>query len=196
MSGAAKDVSMLIDYLPSYLFPNDEHEIVDWGVAGISLGGESSWLCLAHGYPCHRQWLITDDRIKWGCDFIGCPSLITHMENRLKESGLPASPPWLPRSLLRVLERDDPGAILRRTGRVPPSLKTKRILVLHGTEDPMVPWSISSELISHLQQQCEGLQIKLYDNWNGGTFLWMARSFHGCSGLNFGHSYLCRSCTI
>jgi hypothetical protein len=48
LSGTAEDVSMLIDYLPSYLFPQDEVDI-EWGVAGVSLGGHSSWLCLAHG---------------------------------------------------------------------------------------------------------------------------------------------------
>jgi hypothetical protein len=49
LSGTANDVSMLIDYLPSYLFPNDEQQIVDWGVAGISLGGHAVWLCLKNG---------------------------------------------------------------------------------------------------------------------------------------------------
>jgi hypothetical protein len=49
LSGGANDVSMLIDYLPSYLFPNDEHKIVECGIAGKSLGGECAWICLAKG---------------------------------------------------------------------------------------------------------------------------------------------------
>ena len=49
LSGTARDVSTLIDYLPSYLFPDDDREIIDWGVAGVSLGGHAVWHCLAHG---------------------------------------------------------------------------------------------------------------------------------------------------
>ena len=49
LCGTAHDVSMLIDYLPSYLFPNDENEIVDWGVCGVSLGGHAVWICLTQG---------------------------------------------------------------------------------------------------------------------------------------------------
>lgn len=48
-AGTAKDVSLLIDFLPSYLFPNGERTVSDWGIAGISLGGHSSWIGLAHG---------------------------------------------------------------------------------------------------------------------------------------------------
>jgi dienelactone hydrolase len=53
LSGTANDVSMLIDFLPSYIFPEDEGRVTDWGVAGVSLGGHATWLCLAHGSPVH-----------------------------------------------------------------------------------------------------------------------------------------------
>jgi len=46
---------MLIDYLPSYLFPTGEYEVVDWGVAGVSLGGHAVWLCLEKGSPGHLR---------------------------------------------------------------------------------------------------------------------------------------------
>lgn len=118
--------------------------------------------------PCKRfiisrMRLTTDERIKWGCDFIGCPSMIDHLENRLTESKLPMGPPWLPRSLVRVLERDDPGMILRSTGEVPPALKTKPILVLHGTDDLVVPWKVSIDFISYLVQQSDLIRVKLYE---------------------------------
>jgi hypothetical protein len=108
------------------------------------------------------MWLTADERIKWGCDFIGCPSMVNHFENRLTESKLSIGPPWLPRSLVRVLERDDPGMILRSTREVPPALKTKSILVLHGTDDPIVPWKVSADFMSHLVQQSDLVQVKLY----------------------------------
>ena len=49
LAGTAKDVSMLIDYLPSFLFPTDEYDITEWGVMGMGLGGHSTWLCLQNG---------------------------------------------------------------------------------------------------------------------------------------------------
>jgi hypothetical protein len=49
LSGTAYDVSMLIDYLPTFLFTKDEHHFIDWGVMGVSLGGHAVWLCLERG---------------------------------------------------------------------------------------------------------------------------------------------------
>lgn len=48
-TGTARDVSFLIDFLPSFLYPNDERTIIEWGVAGISLGGHSTWIGLCTG---------------------------------------------------------------------------------------------------------------------------------------------------
>lgn len=48
-TGTTKDLSFLIDFLPSVLFPNDERVITEYYVMGISLGGHSSWAALAHG---------------------------------------------------------------------------------------------------------------------------------------------------
>ena len=39
--GTQLDTSQLITYLPAYLFPRDEHLIIDHMVLGISLGGHS-----------------------------------------------------------------------------------------------------------------------------------------------------------
>ena len=47
--GAVKDLSFLIDVLPSYIFPHDERTIGEWVLAGFSLGGHATWLGLRHG---------------------------------------------------------------------------------------------------------------------------------------------------
>lgn len=49
VAGTARDVSFVIDFLPSYLFPHDESKIESWGVVGISLGGHSTWIVLSQG---------------------------------------------------------------------------------------------------------------------------------------------------
>jgi hypothetical protein len=38
--GTARDISFLVDFLPSYLFPNGEKVIEKYGVTGFSLGGK------------------------------------------------------------------------------------------------------------------------------------------------------------
>ena len=48
-AGTAQDVSYLIDFLPSYLFPAGERKINQWLVGGKSLGGHSTWIALRHG---------------------------------------------------------------------------------------------------------------------------------------------------
>lgn len=47
--GTASDVSFLIDFLPTYLFPSSEREVYEWMVSGISLGGHSTWIVLRDG---------------------------------------------------------------------------------------------------------------------------------------------------
>lgn len=49
LAGTAQDVSFLIDFLPAYLFPNDERTVSQWLVSGISLGGHASWITLRNG---------------------------------------------------------------------------------------------------------------------------------------------------
>ena len=49
--GTARDISFVIDFLPAYLFPNEERSIAEWAVAGISLGGQTMWLVFKDGAP-------------------------------------------------------------------------------------------------------------------------------------------------
>jgi len=47
--GTARDVSFLIDFLPSFLYPTGRMPIAEWGVAGKSLGGHATWIALVMG---------------------------------------------------------------------------------------------------------------------------------------------------
>lgn len=42
--GTAADVSLLITYISSYVFPTSEHTITNNLVCGVSLGGHSTWV--------------------------------------------------------------------------------------------------------------------------------------------------------
>ena len=105
---------------------------------------------------------MKDERIKWGCSIIGCPSYIDLMEYRLGKAGYSVEPPYLPKSFRRILERDDPGSILRSTKAMPEPLRRKQILVLSGGDDPLVPSNASKAFISVLQEQSNDIQVKTY----------------------------------
>ena len=47
--GTMRDMSFLIDFLPSFLYPTGRMPIVEWGVAGKSLGGHATWIALVMG---------------------------------------------------------------------------------------------------------------------------------------------------
>ena len=49
LAGTAQDVSYLIDFLPSYLFPSNERPIAQWLIGGKSLGGHATWISFTHG---------------------------------------------------------------------------------------------------------------------------------------------------
>lgn len=116
---------------------------------------------------------IIEERLKWGCSVIGCPSYIALMEHRLGESGVPvrAEAPFLPDSFKRVLGRYDPGMINRVKQEIPPQLLQKRILVLSGNDDKLVPWNASKKFINAFQKRLEEVekgQIQLKNNQTPG----------------------------
>jgi Dienelactone hydrolase family len=106
---------------------------------------------------------MEDERIKWACSFIGCPSYIELMEYRLKQQKLPNDEKYLPKTFLTVLERDDPGMILRRTNAIPEPLRKKPILVLAGKEDKLVPWVACEPFIAKLEKENSDLKVIRYD---------------------------------
>jgi Dienelactone hydrolase family len=107
--------------------------------------------------------LMEDERIKWGCSFIGCPSYIELMEYRLKQQKLQNEEKYLPKTFLKVLERDDPGMILRCISLIPEPLRKKPILVLAGKEDKLVPWTACETFIAKLGEENPNLNVIRYD---------------------------------
>lgn len=47
--GTSQDVSFLITFLPAFLFPEGKMRIENVVVAGVSLGGHETYLCLSNG---------------------------------------------------------------------------------------------------------------------------------------------------
>ncbi|KAI0364757.1 alpha/beta-hydrolase [Pilatotrama ljubarskyi] len=140
-TGTANDVSFLIDFLPAYLFPYGEREISQWLVSGISLGGHSTWITLKN-----------DPRVKLGIPIIGCPDYLTLMSARAEQNGIAVGPPHFPESLLAYVRTHDPAAA-PHTADAPAGanpFRGKKVLVLCGREDEIVPWSASEKFVGEL----------------------------------------------
>jgi len=143
-TGTARDVSFLIDFLPSYIFA-DGNQIVDWGVAGISLGGHSTWIALSQ-----------DSRIRTGIPIIGCPDYIALIKQRAEKSSVPFSPPYIPGSLLETIGKFDPASQPYKATDVSNPFLGKKVLILSGQEDTLVPWSASKAFAEGLQVGPDG----------------------------------------
>ncbi|KAI0749921.1 Alpha/Beta hydrolase protein [Daedaleopsis nitida] len=159
-TGTAQDVSFLIDFLPSYLFPNGERVISQWLVSGISLGGHSTWITLK-----------IDPRVKLGIPIIGCPDYLTLIRSRAEQSSIPIGPPYFPDSFMVYLKRNDPAATPHTAADAENPFRGKKILVLCGQEDTLVPWSASKQFVEELDvgEQEGGLKTVVVEPGVGHT---------------------------
>ncbi|KAJ4479955.1 Alpha/Beta hydrolase protein [Lentinula aciculospora] len=139
--GSARDVSFLIDYLPAYLYPESERKISGWGLAGISLGGHSTWATLAR-----------EPRIKVGIPIIGCPDYLLLISERAAKHGisLDSASKYFPESLLSLIREEGPPSTPYLEEGVSNPFFGKNILVLSGGADPLVPWSASEGFVEGL----------------------------------------------
>ena len=176
-AGTAADVSLLLDYLPGYIFPRGSKRVVaDNLVLGISLGGHAVW-----------HVLCNDPRFSTGVSVIGCPDYARLMEDRAR---LSKRETWLegkgkgffgskdfPESLVKSLGRGDPaGVVWGRDGyglgpgdvpsdkdehgvnveKVKVVMKrvfgNKRVLVLSGGSDKLVSYKFSKPFLDWLRK--------------------------------------------
>ncbi|KAK0495303.1 Alpha/Beta hydrolase protein [Armillaria luteobubalina] len=139
-TGTARDVSFLIDFLPAYMFPEQERTIANWGVTGVSLGGHSTWISLSQ-----------EPRLTIGIPIIGCPDYLTLMSARADKFGISLEKSsYLPDSLLALIQRSDPASTPYTSGNSSNPFLGKKILVLSGADDLLVPWSASEPFVNGL----------------------------------------------
>lgn len=91
---------------------------------------------------------LAEPRLSVGIPVIGCPDYLALMRDRANASGLQFGPPILPDSLLEVIERESPVGSLG-TGKSP--YLGKKILVLVGGEDELVPWVFSKPFVERVE---------------------------------------------
>ncbi|KAJ7593558.1 hypothetical protein C8J56DRAFT_931373 [Mycena floridula] len=143
-------------FLPAYLFPQGGRTIEEFGVAGISLGGHSTWIALAQ------------------VPIIGCPDVLKLMTPRAAQYGISplVGSKYLPDSLHQVILRSDPASQPYQAKDSTNPFFGKKILVLSGGSDPLVPWEASQSFVEGLQVGSGVLKVVLEEGMG-----------HSCSPL-------------
>ncbi|KIP01289.1 hypothetical protein PHLGIDRAFT_123485 [Phlebiopsis gigantea 11061_1 CR5-6] len=151
-TGTSKDISYLIDLLPSYLFPSAEAEIVQWSIAGVSLGGHAAWFSLC-----------AEPRITLGVPIIGCPDYLHLISRRAQASGIAFEPPYAPQSFVAHVQQHDPPSTPFTATDASNPFYNKKVLVLSGADDPLVPWESSDAFVRDLHVGPAGVkQVVVY----------------------------------
>jgi len=144
--GTARDVSYLIDFLPTYLFPHGTHSEIEWLIAGVSLGGHVTWLVLRH-----------EPRVKVGIPIIGCADYLKLISGRAAQFNLEVKPPIFPDHLIGLVAKFDPTAAAYQGTNDNPFID-KKILALSGGKDPLVPFEPSREFFENLNVGVKGVK--------------------------------------
>ncbi|KAL5043407.1 hypothetical protein BDW71DRAFT_119833 [Aspergillus fruticulosus] len=178
--GTARDASLLIDYLPTFVFPKTDRQITENLVLGVSLGGHAAWSCILH-----------EPRISVGVVIIGCPDYANVIADRARLSKLPSwedtTPPGaqflgsedFPSTLLDAVRKWDPAGLFLshlelspdaepiRSAPIPEPTESqkaalrplltrclagKKILNLSGGVDKLVPYSKGETFLAWLKQ--------------------------------------------
>ncbi|KAF3199116.1 hypothetical protein TWF192_008542 [Orbilia oligospora] len=158
--GTSQDVSLLIDHVPSYVFPDGDKTVDGWLCAGVSLGGHATWLSL-----------VNEPRVKSGVVIIGCPDFQSVMTHRAWKSKLGSyqedrfiGSPDYPKTLDSTVRRTDPAGIIMRdrpqtesSRLIKERLGGKSILVLSGGADKLVPYDCSKPFLDLLKAEGQSL---------------------------------------
>ncbi|OJJ43357.1 hypothetical protein ASPZODRAFT_136203 [Penicilliopsis zonata CBS 506.65] len=108
--GTARDVSLLIDYLPAFVFPESEKRITEHLVLGVSLGAYAAWSCILH-----------EPRVSAGITIIGCPDYVNIMADRARLSKLASWKGSEPEGSQFLGSKDFPFTLLETVRRLDPA---------------------------------------------------------------------------
>ncbi|EJT50316.1 hypothetical protein A1Q1_00421 [Trichosporon asahii var. asahii CBS 2479] len=138
VQGGVQDYTMVMDFLPSYLWPTDERTVDRWMVSGVSMGGHVMW-----------RILRSDPRVRVGVPIISIPperlgTLLTIASER--------------EGLLGTKEKPHPRGV--REGYAEPTApgayRGKKILCLYGSADAMVPYALGKNKLREIMQENRG----------------------------------------
>ena len=89
----------------------------------------------------------------------GCPDYLSLIIPRAEASSIPVEPPYFPKSFLEFVKTHDPTATPHTADQMDANpFRGKKILVVSGKEDELVPWTASKEFVDTLDVGEEGVK--------------------------------------
>lgn len=104
----------------------------------------------------YSDFLDVDPRITVGIPIIGCPDYMELMKYRANKSGVSLAAPHMPASLFKLIGSIDPASKEYTSTEAGNPFLGKKILVLSGEEDPLVPWVASKKFMDRLEVGAHG----------------------------------------
>lgn len=111
--------------------------------------------------------LSSEPRLKVGIPIIGCPNFTKLISQRAESSGIPFKPPYYPDSLRAYVDANDPAQRSYRAKDGSNPFLGRKILVLSGAKDTLVPWVASVEFVQNLEVGEEGIKRFLLEESAG-----------------------------
>ena len=103
-------------------------------------------------------------------DLEGCPDYFTLISKRAKAHKLPCGPPYIPDALLEHIKRADPAAAPYTARGASNPFWGKKILVLSGKDDKIVPWSAAKGVVEALEVGEHGVKEVIVEPGVGHDF--------------------------
>ena len=129
-----------------------------------------------------------DARISGGVVIIGCPDYVGLMTHRARQSGMGTlQGPHFPASLRQIVEKEDPvGCEYWSLDEAKNPFLGKRVLVICGADDDLVPWSAGAEFVDRLQvgdglkesRVYEGVGHRCNEEMEEDTFMFLSRKWN------------------
>lgn len=101
---------------------------------------------------------ISDPRVQVGIPIIGCPDYLELIEHRAKTSNITFGPPHIPASFIKFVQSFDPASKDYESLDGGNPFLGKKILVLSGADDPLVPWDASARFVDGLEVGPDGVK--------------------------------------
>lgn len=100
----------------------------------------------------------------------GCPDYLTLISKRAKAHKLPVGPPYVPESLLNLIQRVDPAAAPYTAPDSSNPFLGKKVLILAGKDDKTVPWSAGKAFVENLNVGQDGVKEVIIEEGVGHEF--------------------------
>jgi len=98
-----------------------------------------------------------DERVKLGVPIIACPDYLKLMQARAMKYSVPAEP-YFPTGLTEMVARNDPAATPYDRLDATNVFLGKKILVMSGADDKLVPWEMSRDFVEKLEVGPNGVK--------------------------------------